>query len=80
MRMLWTGWIWVWSGLAQAQDVGDAATEQLFDCSQPIEQVIDEIQRVSKLEVYLCLHNRQDAGSALLARRARSGLQRSFPK
>ena len=33
-----------------------------INCDWPIEQVIDEIQRVAKIETYLCLHDREDAG------------------
>lgn len=68
MRVLLMSCMICWSGLAHAQDVGAESEAPTFNCDWPIEQVIDEIQRVAKIETYLCLHDREDAGGALLTR------------
>jgi hypothetical protein len=39
-----------------------------FDCSQSIEAVVEAHEQRPQVEVYLCLHAREDAGPALLSR------------
>jgi MYXO-CTERM domain-containing protein len=73
-----SGLIFLASSLVLAQDdskrdpfdemgiLGESGTG--FDCNQPVVDVIDALEVSPQVEIYLCLHESPDAGTALLSR------------